>query len=234
MLSKIESGKLTNKSVKKCLNKAPNPKDIELNQKLQRLKAFNNNLSRVNDSDDDNDGGLPPPPSMRPTSTSPTSLSKIVAMLKQEEKPVMSEKLNKLLWEADKIFQETSAEIESKNEIPVPNLQNIAELERGVFPKILGFFRGSQNAKFWKKLEIFGLGKYMKKSVDYQESEECNELLKRLVILNWTKNYKDWKCLTIIFRQIIQLLFFLSPLDTSLSTSLIWSIKSYLNIFSNV
>ena len=97
LLSKIESGKLTNKSVKKCLNKTPNPKDIELNQKLQRLKAFNNNLSRVNDSDDDNDGGLPPPPSMRPTSTSPTSLSKIVAMLKQEEKPVMSEKLNKLL-----------------------------------------------------------------------------------------------------------------------------------------
>ena len=63
MLSKIESGKLTNKSVKKCLNKTPNPKDIELNQKLQRLKAFNNNLSTDNDSDDDNDGGLPPPPS---------------------------------------------------------------------------------------------------------------------------------------------------------------------------
>ena len=153
MLSKIESGKLTNKSVKKCLNKTPNPKDIELNQKLQRLKAFNNNLSRVNDSDDDNDGGLPPPPSMRPTSTSTTSLSKIVAMLKQEEKPVMSEKLNKLLWEADKIFQETSAEIESKNEIPVPNLQNIAELERGVFPKILGFFRVAKMQNFEKSLK---------------------------------------------------------------------------------
>ena len=123
----------------------------------------------------------------------------------------MSDKLNKLFWEADKIFPETSAEIESKNEIPIPNLQKIdTELERGVFPKILGFFRGSENAKFWKKIEIFGLGKCMKKFVDYQESEECNELLKRLMILNWTKNYKDWKCLTIIFRQIIQLIFFLS------------------------
>ena len=63
LLNKIGSGKLTNKSVKKCLNKTLNPRDIELNQKLQRLKTFNNNLSTDNDSDDYNDGGLPPPPS---------------------------------------------------------------------------------------------------------------------------------------------------------------------------
>ena len=43
LLSEIESGKLTDESVKKFLNMAPDPKDIELNQKLQKLKSFNTN-----------------------------------------------------------------------------------------------------------------------------------------------------------------------------------------------
>ena len=60
--SKTESVKMTEESNKKFLNKAPNPKDIELNQKLQNLKSFKNNLQLAdgNDSDDNNDGGLPP------------------------------------------------------------------------------------------------------------------------------------------------------------------------------
>ena len=36
--SEIESGKLTEKSLKRFFSKAPNSKDIELNQELQRLK----------------------------------------------------------------------------------------------------------------------------------------------------------------------------------------------------
>ena len=39
-LSKIESGTLTDESIRKFLNKARNPKVIELNQKLQNLKSF--------------------------------------------------------------------------------------------------------------------------------------------------------------------------------------------------
>lgn len=40
-----------------------------------------------------------------------------------------------------------SAEIERKNKIPIPNLQNItAELERCVFSKVLEFFLGDENA----------------------------------------------------------------------------------------
>ena len=72
LLSKIESGKLTEESVKKFLNKARNPTDIKLNEKLQKLKSFNTKLS--NDSDDDNDGGLSPPSSTIPPLPRPLSL----------------------------------------------------------------------------------------------------------------------------------------------------------------
>ena len=77
----------------------------------------------------------------------------------------MSKKLQRLFLEADEIFQETSAEIESKNEIPTSNLQTIAaELERGFFLNIL---------------QLFGMGEEMEKLVDYLESEGCHELLRR-------------------------------------------------------
>ena len=41
LLSKVESGKLADESVEKLLNKAPNIKDIESNQKVKSLKLFN-------------------------------------------------------------------------------------------------------------------------------------------------------------------------------------------------
>ena len=74
--SKTESVKMNDESNKKFLNKAPNPKDIELNQKLQNLKLFNNNLQLAdgNDSDDDNDGSLPQPKQL-PTLPPPPPLS---------------------------------------------------------------------------------------------------------------------------------------------------------------
>ena len=92
----------------------------------------------------------------------------------------MSKKLQRLFLEADEIFQETSAEIESKNEIPTSNLQTIAaELERGFFLNILQLFRVGENAQFRKNLEMFGMGEEMEKLVDYLESEGCHELLRR-------------------------------------------------------
>ena len=75
LLSEIESGKLTDESVKKFLNKAPNLTDIELNQKLKNLKSFNGRLQlnddNDNDSDDDNDSDndgrlLPRPVQLQP------------------------------------------------------------------------------------------------------------------------------------------------------------------------
>ena len=64
LLSEIESGKLTDESVKKFLNKAPNLTDIELNQKLKNLKSFNGRLqlNDDNDNDSDKDGRLLPRP----------------------------------------------------------------------------------------------------------------------------------------------------------------------------
>ena len=68
-LSETESGKLTDESVKKFLYKAQNPKNTELNQKLQSLKLFNRNFP--DEGDDDNDGGLPPSSSTIPPITPP-------------------------------------------------------------------------------------------------------------------------------------------------------------------
>ena len=48
------------------MKKVPNPKYIELNQKLQSLKPFNRNLP--DGSVDDSNGGLPPPWSTIPSS----------------------------------------------------------------------------------------------------------------------------------------------------------------------
>ena len=48
----------------------------------------------------------------------------------EEEKQTMNNKKQGLFPETDKIFQEMSAEIESKNETPISNLQaTAAELE---------------------------------------------------------------------------------------------------------
>ena len=44
----------------------------------------------------------------------------------EEEKQTMNNKQQGLFPETDKIFQEMSAEIESKNETPISNLQAIA------------------------------------------------------------------------------------------------------------
>ena len=73
LLSEIESGKLTDKFIKRFLNKAPNLKDIDLNQSLQNLKSFNNNLKLANDNDSDDDG-LPPPTQLPPAPPPPPSL----------------------------------------------------------------------------------------------------------------------------------------------------------------
>ena len=74
--SKTESVKTTDESNKKFLHKAPNPKDVELNQKPQNLKLFDNNLHLAdgNGSDDDNDGSLPQPKQL-PTLPPPPPLS---------------------------------------------------------------------------------------------------------------------------------------------------------------
>ena len=57
--------------------------------------------------------------------------SEIEAILKpEEEKPIMSNKLQSSFPDTDKIFQKMPAEVESKNETPISNLQTIAaELE---------------------------------------------------------------------------------------------------------
>ena len=208
MLSEIESGKLTDESIKKIINKVPNPKDIDLNQKLQNLKLFNINLlmNNDNDSDNDRDSGLPPPTLLPPPPPLPPPafdfsllpnlphnmpevsqnasdqkgetepFGKIEALLKEGEKPVMSDGLNRLFPEAAKIFQQAPAETDVKNEISIPNLEKIAsQLEGGAVPKELVFFRGSENAQFCKKLELFG---DMEQFLDYLESEDSYELLK--------------------------------------------------------
>ena len=92
----------------------------------------------------------------------------------------MSNKLNRLFPEAAKTFQETPTETTIKNAVPILNIENIvSELERGDVPKELMFFRGGKNAQFRKKLEMFWLNDNIKKFVNYLESNECNELLKR-------------------------------------------------------
>ena len=57
LLSEVESEKLNDDSIKKLLNNKQSQKDIALNQKLQHLKSFNNNLqlNSNNDSDNEND-----------------------------------------------------------------------------------------------------------------------------------------------------------------------------------
>ena len=105
---------------------------------------------------------------------------KIEALLKQEEKPVMGDKLNKMFPEAANIFQETPTETAVKNEISIPNLQKItSELERGAVPKELMFFRGGENVQLRKKLDIFGLNVNIETFLNYLELGECSELLKR-------------------------------------------------------
>ena len=69
LLSKISSGKLTDESVKKLLNKAPNIKDIESNQKLKSLKLFNKNF--LDDCDNGSNCRLPPPLSTIPSPPPP-------------------------------------------------------------------------------------------------------------------------------------------------------------------
>ena len=55
LLSEVESGELNDDSIKKLLNNAQSQKDIALNQKLQNLKSFNNNLQLNNNNDSDNE-----------------------------------------------------------------------------------------------------------------------------------------------------------------------------------
>ena len=108
MLSKIESGKLTDESIKKILNKVPNPKDIELNQKLKNLKLLNNNLLMNNDidSDNDRDGGLPPPTLLPPPPPLPRpafdfsllpNLPHNTAEVSQKMRLTQKERLNRLV-----------------------------------------------------------------------------------------------------------------------------------------
>ena len=52
-------------------------------------------------------------------------LGEIDALQKKEEKPMKSNKLNRLLPEAAKIFQETPAEASIKNEISISNIENL-------------------------------------------------------------------------------------------------------------
>ena len=180
----------------------PNPKYIELNQKLKSLKPFNRNWP--DDSVDDSNSGLPPPLSTIPPFTPPSPLlrslsvfnasflpyvpqfepqisklqngptakhqqrenfSEIEAILKaEEEKPIMSNKMQSSFPEADKIFQEISAEIEIKNETPISNLQTIAtELEIPRFYNSLVVVKMSNLKKY---LNMFRLGKEMEKFID--------------------------------------------------------------------
>ena len=79
--------------------------------------------------------------------------------------------------ETDKIFQEMSAEIESKNEIPISKLQVIAaELE---IPRFYNSVMVVKMPNFEKKLAMFRWEEEMKKLVDLLESEEFHELLRR-------------------------------------------------------
>ena len=48
---------------------------------------------------------------------------KTEALLKQDEDPVMNNKLKKLFPEAAKIFDETPNETTVKNETPIPNIK---------------------------------------------------------------------------------------------------------------
>ena len=132
LLRKTDSGKLIDQSVEKFLKKAPNPKDIELNEKLQRLKAFNNNLAADHDSDNDSDGGVPPLSPLPPASNfSPLSevpqfqpdisqpqaepksetehFSEIKEVIKQEEKPLISDKFQRLVKYVKKRLQKLRA-----------------------------------------------------------------------------------------------------------------------------
>ena len=92
LLKQIDSSKITSKGIKKTLSKAPNPKDIELQNRLNDLKGYNdvnnllpppsgfippplpfdffpapnNNINNNNNSNNDNnedDDDFPPPPS---------------------------------------------------------------------------------------------------------------------------------------------------------------------------
>ena len=95
----------------------------------------------------------------------------------EEEKQTINNKKQGLFPETDKIFQEMSAEIESKNEIPISKLQVIAaELE---IPRFYNSVMVVKMPNFEKKLAMFRWEEEMKKLVDLLESEEFHELLRR-------------------------------------------------------
>ena len=83
--------------------------------------------------------------------------SEIEAILKpQEEKPIMSNKLQSSFPDTDKIFQKMPAEIESKNETPISNLQTIAaELE---IPRFYNTLVVVKVPNFEKNLKCLGWG----------------------------------------------------------------------------
>ena len=72
----------------------------------------------------------------------------------EEEKRTMNNKQQGLLPQTNKIFQEMSAEIESKNETPISNLQAIAaELEILRFYNSLMVVKMHNFEKNWKCLD---------------------------------------------------------------------------------
>ena len=87
--------------------------------------------------------------------------SQIEAILKpEEEKPIMSNKLQSSFPDTDKIFQKMPAEIESKNETPISNLQTIAaELE---IPRFYNSLVVVKMPNFEKNLKCVGWGRKWK------------------------------------------------------------------------
>ena len=60
----------------------------------------------------------------------------LLALLKQEENPVISDKLNRLFPETLKTFQQNSAGFLMKNQIPIPNKEKIiTEPKKMLFPR---------------------------------------------------------------------------------------------------
>ena len=92
---------------------------------------------------------------MSETKVETEPFGEIEALLKEEEKPVMSHKLNRLFPETEKVFEEALTETAVENEILIPNIKKTAsKLERDDVPKELMFICGGENPQFRRKFDM--------------------------------------------------------------------------------
>ena len=70
--------------------------------------------------------------------------------------------------------------MKEKIKIPIENVDEIMDkLNSGVIPKQLEFFKGVVNIKFEKTVLSLGIDEKWQEFLNYLQSEECHELMKK-------------------------------------------------------